>query len=45
MRRALGSLKPIDGARKLVELLEEYPTNAEMLTNRFADVAKKLNDR
>jgi len=45
LRRALGSLKPIDGARKLVELLEEYPTNAEMLTNRFADVAKKLNDR
>jgi transcription termination factor Rho len=43
LRRALGSLKPIDGARKLVELLEEYPTNAEMLADKFADVAKKLN--
>jgi transcription termination factor Rho len=31
LRRALTSLKPIDGARKLVELLEEYKTNAELL--------------
>jgi transcription termination factor Rho len=31
LRRALTSLKPVDGARKLVELLEEYPTNAELL--------------
>lgn len=31
LRRALTNLKPIDGARKLVELLEEYPTNAELL--------------
>ncbi len=31
LRRALTSLKPAEGARKLVELLEEYPTNAELL--------------
>jgi transcription termination factor Rho len=31
LRRALTSLKPVDGARKLAELLEEYPTNAELL--------------
>ncbi len=31
LRRALTSLKPVDGARKLVELLEKYPTNAELL--------------
>ena len=31
LRRALTSLKPVDGARKLVELLEEYPTNTELL--------------
>jgi transcription termination factor Rho len=31
LRRGLTSLKPLEGARKLVELLEEYPTNAELL--------------
>jgi transcription termination factor Rho len=31
LRRALTSLKPLDGARTLVELLEQYPTNAELL--------------
>ncbi|MDE1464875.1 transcription termination factor Rho [Spartinivicinus poritis] len=31
LRKALTSLKPIEGARKLVELLKEYPTNAELL--------------
>jgi transcription termination factor Rho len=31
LRRALGNLKPVEGARKLVELLEKYPTNAELL--------------
>jgi transcription termination factor Rho len=31
LRRALTSLKPAEGARKLVELLEKYPTNAELL--------------
>ncbi|TWX72049.1 transcription termination factor Rho [Colwellia demingiae] len=31
LRRALTSLKPADGARTLVELLEKYPTNAELL--------------
>jgi transcription termination factor Rho len=31
LRRALTGLKPEDGARKLVELLEEHPTNAELL--------------
>ena len=31
LRRALSSVKPIEGARKLVELLETYPTNAEVL--------------
>jgi len=31
LRRALTSLKPIDGARELLELLEKYQTNAELL--------------
>ncbi|MBR9910926.1 MAG: transcription termination factor Rho [Gammaproteobacteria bacterium] len=31
VRRALTHLKPVEGARKLVELLEKYPTNAELL--------------
>jgi transcription termination factor Rho len=31
LRRALSNLKPIDGARKLIELLQAYPTNAELL--------------
>ncbi len=31
LRRALGNLKPVEGARRLVELLEKYPTNAELL--------------
>lgn len=31
LRRALTSLKPVDGAKKLVELLEKYPTNVELL--------------
>lgn len=32
LRRALSSLKPLEAAKKLVELLEQYPTNAELLT-------------
>ncbi len=31
LRRALTCLKPVEGAKKLVELLEKYPTNAELL--------------
>ena len=31
LRRSLTTLKPEEGARKLVELLEEYPTNVELL--------------
>ncbi|MFQ3189982.1 MAG: transcription termination factor Rho [Paraglaciecola sp.] len=31
LRRALSHLKPLEGARKLSELLEKYPTNAELL--------------
>ncbi len=31
LRRALTHLKPAEGASKLVELLEKYPTNAELL--------------
>ncbi|KGJ95921.1 transcription termination factor Rho [Colwellia psychrerythraea] len=31
LRRALTGLKPAEGARKLVELLEQYPTNVELL--------------
>ena len=31
LRRALTHLKPVEGARKLVELLKKYPTNAELL--------------
>lgn len=33
LRRALGGLKPLEGTTKLVELLETYPTNAELLEN------------
>jgi transcription termination factor Rho len=32
LRRALTHLKPLEGARGLVELLEKYPTNAELLS-------------
>ncbi len=31
LRRALTNLNPVEGARKLIELLEKYPTNAELL--------------
>ncbi|MGB0467101.1 MAG: transcription termination factor Rho [Pontibacterium sp.] len=31
LRRSLTHLKPVEGARKLAELLEKYPTNAELL--------------
>lgn len=31
LRRSLTHLQPVDGAQKLVDLLEEYPTNAELL--------------
>lgn len=31
LRRALTSLKPVDGAEKLIALLEKYDTNAELL--------------
>jgi transcription termination factor Rho len=31
LRRALTHLKPIEGAKKLAELLEKYPTNEELL--------------
>jgi transcription termination factor Rho len=33
LRRALTHLEPVEGARKLVELLEEFPTNAELLNH------------
>lgn len=33
LRRALTNLKPVEGARKLVELLERFPTNAELLNS------------
>ena len=32
LRRSLSDLKPEESAKKLVEWLEEYPTNAELLT-------------
>tara|TARA_R110001592_G_scaffold135779_2_gene352246 strand:- start:1697 stop:2674 length:978 start_codon:yes stop_codon:yes gene_type:complete len=38
LRRALTSLKPEEGARKLVELLKKHPTNAELL--RFIKESK-----
>ncbi|MFT6267257.1 MAG: transcription termination factor Rho [Alphaproteobacteria bacterium] len=38
LRRALSSLKPIQSARKLVELLEKYPTNAELLNRSLPKV-------
>jgi len=31
LRRALTNLKPVEAARRLVELLQKYPTNAELL--------------
>ena len=31
VRRGLTTLKPVDGAQKLLELLDKYPTNAELL--------------
>ncbi|MDE8603381.1 transcription termination factor Rho [Marinomonas sp. RSW2] len=31
LRRSLTDLPPVDGTRKLVDLLEEFPTNAELL--------------
>ncbi|MFT4993007.1 MAG: transcription termination factor Rho [Paraglaciecola sp.] len=31
LRRGLSHLKPVEAARKLLELLEKYPTNAELL--------------
>lgn len=31
LRRGLTGLKPIEGAKKLAELLQKYPTNAELL--------------
>lgn len=34
LRSALAHLKPLDAAKKLVELLEKFPTNTELL-NRF----------
>jgi transcription termination factor Rho len=33
LRRALSHLKPVEGARRLVELLEKYPSNAELLSH------------
>ncbi|MDX2422039.1 MAG: transcription termination factor Rho [Amphritea sp.] len=37
LRRSLTNLKPIEGARRLVELLETYPTNAELLNAMVTD--------
>ena len=31
LRRSLSNLKPVEGARKLLEFLEKYPTNTELL--------------
>lgn len=31
LRRSLTNLKPVEGARKLIELLEKFPTNAALL--------------
>jgi len=38
LRRALTHLKPVEGARKLVELLEKYPTNSELLKHVLSKV-------
>jgi transcription termination factor Rho len=37
LRRALSSLKPEIAARKLMELLEQYPSNAELLNSFVAN--------
>jgi transcription termination factor Rho len=31
LRRALTSLEPVEGAKKLIELLNESPNNADLL--------------
>lgn len=41
LRRALSHLKPIDSAKKLLELLEKYPTNAEILDFISSDFSKQ----
>lgn len=33
LRRALTNLKPVEGTKRLVELLEKFPTNAELLSD------------
>jgi transcription termination factor Rho len=38
LRRALSPLKPLESARKLVELLEKYPTNADVITSLLPKV-------
>lgn len=40
LRRALAGLQPVEAARKLVELLEEYPTNVELLKHCSTFLAK-----
>ncbi len=37
LRRSLTDLKPIEGARKLAELLEEFPTNEKLLRSLSMD--------
>ncbi|MEE9303675.1 MAG: transcription termination factor Rho, partial [Thiotrichaceae bacterium] len=39
LRRALTHLKPAEGARKLIELLEKYPTNAELLVGNMSNIS------
>jgi len=44
LRRALTNLKPVEGARKLVDLLEKYPTNAELLNLKTKTNNPKADD-
>ncbi len=37
LRRGLTNLKPVDGAKKLIELLKKHPTNAELLATLKTD--------
>jgi len=44
LRRGLTNLKPAEGARKLIELLEKFPTNAELLSITSESKLPKADD-
>lgn len=42
LRKALAHLKPLEAATKLVELLEKYPTNAELLNQLMPKIKPQV---